>query len=420
MAFSGVSCNDSDFYLLDLPPRLTCILKDYINLSKLIQLFDHCITCSPRSFLSDVKMCTRRWHVRRRPFHPSDMYWISPSDATSHQELLSVLGSGGFEAVLKQIASVLPSHAKHLTVYQLSFMVLSYCQSADIHVDFDDSLSGITWSVIIPVILVNNSPPKLLVKHTISGAVHEWKYELGQALVWGPKTEHSTAVVQYNDGVYRMCLSINLAFFCPGNVRVICSDISQQYPPRRTNFLLAWAKNPHWQRMGSNHCVTSLPQFSNEALLGAEWCQKYNELLSVIDTTKASPSLRQWMAHQRYCYSLKHGNRCVGDEDMCKSKSVLSYSRTLTWFREFMLQQISFRFTCDRDEGVNQAKWLVMYAALQDYYMKHGNCAVSRQTNAKLYLWIRRQRQVLGSCESTNSSVKKSRRDMLLALGCRC
>jgi hypothetical protein len=44
------------------------------------------------------------------------MYWISPANQEAHFELQSILGSGGFDVVLKEIASVLHSHVKRMTV----------------------------------------------------------------------------------------------------------------------------------------------------------------------------------------------------------------------------------------------------------------------------------------------------------------
>ncbi len=47
-------------------------------------------------------------HVKRKPFvgSDSDMFWISPSDFKLHQEVLTHLGSSGFDAVLTGISSI--------------------------------------------------------------------------------------------------------------------------------------------------------------------------------------------------------------------------------------------------------------------------------------------------------------------------
>lgn len=48
------------------------------------------------------------------------------------------------------------------------------------------SLTGEAWSIIIPINSVDASPPELLVNHHVSIVVHELKYHVGQAFVWGP------------------------------------------------------------------------------------------------------------------------------------------------------------------------------------------------------------------------------------------
>ncbi len=111
-------------------------------------------------------MCPQRWNVRRHPdfMSHSDMYWISPADVHVHVGLLSVLGLGEFYEVLREMASMVPCYVKHLTVCQLTFVIVSHCHHHSFHVDFGLSLSGQAWSVMIPVILVNDSPLELLVK----------------------------------------------------------------------------------------------------------------------------------------------------------------------------------------------------------------------------------------------------------------
>jgi hypothetical protein len=63
-------------------------------------------------------MCPRHWNIRKSPHAHSqcDMYWISPANQEAHFELQSILGSGGFDVVLKEIASVLHSHVKRMTI----------------------------------------------------------------------------------------------------------------------------------------------------------------------------------------------------------------------------------------------------------------------------------------------------------------
>jgi hypothetical protein len=92
----------SDFYKMSIPPFLISIMLDYVESSGLKKLFEYCIDNSPRSFKTDVMQCPMQWDVRRRP-QPSacGMYWISPSNLECHVDMLSRLGSGGVDMVLK-------------------------------------------------------------------------------------------------------------------------------------------------------------------------------------------------------------------------------------------------------------------------------------------------------------------------------
>ncbi len=57
----------------------------------------------------------------------------------------------------------------------------------------------------------------------------------------------------------------------------------------------------------------NLPNVPDVALLGSEGLSNYNELVQMKEDSHGTmegnypPALRQWMAHQQYCFALKHG-----------------------------------------------------------------------------------------------------------------
>jgi hypothetical protein len=202
------------------------------------------------------------------------------------------------------------------------------------------------------------------------------------------------------------------------NVRQIVLDIMQKYPPRSGKLLLDWAKNPHL-RKEALHDDKYLPRVPDAILLGSEWFSKYTELVllkegeSILEEDKCPSSLRQWMAHQRYCFALKHG---LQDQERKSSSSITSASCTLTFYREAKLRLIGFLFTVQRDEGVNQRKWLKMYQELHQFFISHGHLKVSIVVNENLHGWILTKKQTLAD-SSKLTMTKKKRKQMLLDLG---
>jgi hypothetical protein len=154
--------------------------------------------------------------------------------------MLSRLSSGGFHDVLKAIGSVLEARIPHLTVYSLTYLLVSYCEEQRFHTDNDDSLNGDVWTVMFPLILVPNRTPELVVRHSVYKTEHLIKYKLGEALIWGPNTEHSTAFVAHHRG-YQVCVAVNIAFINALNVKQITLDFTQQYPPKSQKVLQQWA-----------------------------------------------------------------------------------------------------------------------------------------------------------------------------------
>lgn len=414
---SSGSVGNVALYKLNLPPYSSCILKDYMQSSGLYKLFNDCITSCPRSFTSDNPVIAARWNVkqRHRGGRESNMYWISPYNGKVHQELLLALGSCGFDVVLRAIASIDGGSCRDWTVFQLTFIVVSRNDEDHYHLDYHKTLSGDVWTVMIPLVLVQGSPPELWVmdlkdEYAKDAVIHSLKYEEGVAVIFGPLTYHSTSIVAYRSG-YRVCLSVSVGCINVGNVKWLISDIAQQYPPRRMSLLLDWAKTPHFSA-GMCH----LPLLSHESLLGSEWMLQYRHYLEWISCNgkvgdvPISKTLQKWIIHQRYCFSVK--NSTTDSDHFRSSRHVRSAYHTLTSFREFMLHKANFCFHVDRDEGANQLKWIGMYNQLKDFIDRNGHSDITRSDNSKLYAWIRTQRAVLGG--QTVLSVTKRHRIYLL------
>jgi hypothetical protein len=409
----------SDLYTVKTPPLLTAIMLDFINSLGVKQLFDFCIGQVPRSFKSDITQSPLKWDIRKRPLpDTSDMYWISPADAKSHFNMLSHLGTGGFDVIVNSIASVCDQVVTHLTIYQLTFMVVSYCSETRFHTDNDDTLAGNVWTVIIPIILPPASTPELIVKKEKTKVEQPVKYNLEEALVWGPATEHSTAITSYN-GNYRVCISASVAFITTLNVKQIMMDMTQKFPPRKSRLMLQWARTPHWSRSALLGNSINVPHLENKALLGMEWYEKYSLLKSLLNKNVCDAdypsSLRQWMAYQRYCFTLKYQLR----KRSYQNRNCRSASRTLTFAREEMLKEIGFDFTRKRDEGANRDKWICMLEELKKYHNENGHINVKSAENVKLFTWIGNQKRYLKN-SSKLSDEKKKRKEILLQLGLKC
>jgi hypothetical protein len=137
------------------------------------------------------------------------------------------------------------------------------------HTDFDLTLSGEAYAALFPLQLMESSPPELVIQEQGTGKVHSFQYEKGCAYLWGPNTLHATATINYPDAAFRLCVSLSLGHITLLNAKVILRDISQQYTPKRENFLLELATNAHWRRTGdAAECV--LPEIDEYDLYMAK------------------------------------------------------------------------------------------------------------------------------------------------------
>ena len=226
-------CNDdgvpycANLFKLVLPPYLHPILLDFINAVGIRQLCRHCIATQPRSFTTECSS-PGRWNVRIRPLtgDKSVMYWISPADLATHNNLLSYLAVGGLATVLCAMSCKSASDVTHFTVFQATFILVSRYSVAQFHADFDDTLVGRCWSVIIPIELVNGSDSELLIhSHHSNSGYYAVRYCIGEAVIFAPDVIHSTAVVDYAEG-YRLCLSLNVACISEANAHLLLPDIT--------------------------------------------------------------------------------------------------------------------------------------------------------------------------------------------------
>ncbi len=156
---------------------------------------------------------------------------------------------------------------------------------------------------------------------------------------------------------------------------------------------LRWAKSPHWHVSLLNN-LANIPVLIVAGLLGSEWLSNYKMVKNIAghncNSVYSSPmcpkKLRQWMAHQRYCYTLKY-HRSVSLTPESRS-SVRSAFWSLTYFREAKLHEINFHFVVPRDAGRNQCKWLTRFAELNLFFTMNHHSNVTQSCNPKLYSWL--------------------------------
>ncbi len=403
-------------FKLSLPPYMFPILLDYVDRAGLRELFGQCMLKQPRSFTVEAPG-TFRWNVRKRPLvgPNSNMYWISPANLETHNNLLSHLAVGGLGAVLSALhsASGVGVIGK-FTVFQATFLVVSSYTELQFHVDFDEALARKFWTVIVPIDVVSGSPSELIVQ-SHSQRLVEVKYRLGEVVIFGADVVHSTAIVEYSSS-YRVCLSLCVGDICVRDVHLVLPDITQQFPPKSCDYLLSWGH--HWSSTSPLQ-VVNIPELSDAALLGMHWMSMLCELKQSISSQDYSQQLLQWMAYQRYCYSLKYRR----DISLYGSSSdfVRRASRSLTRFRETKLVEVGFQFVVDRDAGRKHHRWLVMFRELSDFCKAYGHCNVTKKYDRRLYFWLQHQkRQLSESVQLSNTKVH--RRDMLinLVLVCLC
>jgi hypothetical protein len=143
--------------------------------------------CHPRSYTTEAAS-----NVYRRPHMDgtSDMYWISAANLAMHHNLLSELAVGVLGSVFSALGDVSDNCVSHFMLFQVTFLVLSQYKELQFHADFDETLVGKFWSVIVPITLVADSIPELVVVCNHSQSPFQVKYHIEEAVVFGPDIVH--------------------------------------------------------------------------------------------------------------------------------------------------------------------------------------------------------------------------------------
>ncbi|KAL7574072.1 hypothetical protein ACA910_015650 [Epithemia clementina (nom. ined.)] len=220
----------------------------------------------------------QQWVIQRPGSHyHSNVHWIWPGEAASHQSFLQVLSAGGLDVVLDGIGNALGLDG--LVCYQLSFFAVSQSDpDEDVYEHYDvTNTNGKAFDMLIPILLVDNySGPDLYIltddEHgDVTTTGYQYRYDT--AILLGDDVVHATANINYqtasatagNGGVMRIMASVYLADINPDNVESIAQEFSQQYyhDPTATatastaaDFLLE-QRGAHWDKNGNRRLTLS-------------------------------------------------------------------------------------------------------------------------------------------------------------------
>jgi hypothetical protein len=412
----------SDTYQHEFPQVTSGILLVYIAKKGLRSIFAGCLDGAIQPGVLDCdEEDNNNWFIEKRSTPVDcDMHWISPSDEGTYDSLLSHIGGdGGMDDLITAVAGVSPPHVKSLVIYQTTFAVMSFCGSISLHIDCHGELHGEVWTAILPLVLVEDSAPELVIKHVHTAELQQLKLNLNTAVVFGPRTIHATNTLKYHDA-YRVCLLLSFGFIHKENISFVLDNITTNYPSKTDRaLLLKWARKPHWKCLKGGDSV-HIPRLDNDAIYGVSWMKMFNQLASYTnnsnhveaDEVKECPyQLRRWISQQRFYFLMKYSTS--------KSDATIKYGKILTSAREAKLKSIGFCFTGKKGSSLHESKWMKKFKLAEAFYNKNGHCLItpsSPDVPKELVRWVRKQREDL-KCDKGLSESETKRKKLLDSIG---
>ena len=219
-------------YEVGLHPNTTTTLLRYATENGILDRFHNLLTDGGGKPLSpgdgeNTVLGGYNWQVYRPEGWNSDMHWISPVGGPTHDAYLRLLSEAGMDAVLAAIGNRFGF--EKLVAYHLSFMAVTHRDASGfMHVDVMN-VGGKAFNMIIPLILVEDSPPELeLQDEDERTKIGRYKYRTNVAAMVGDSTQHSTGICDYRtDGTtprIRVAASMYIAEITPSNVRNILTS----------------------------------------------------------------------------------------------------------------------------------------------------------------------------------------------------
>jgi len=241
-------------YRVSLPPELLRAMKEYCDTNGLTELARHYILSEENNIspggeeyltLKDGLL----WYAQRPAKKwKSDMHWISPANEETHEAYLKLINENGFLSVLNYIGDKLGLDS--LVAYHLTFIVVSHCERGFLHHDTTGT-DGKVFNVIIPMEMVDGSPPELIItKFDDDHVKGRLKYQTNVAVLIGDDARHATSECDYRDepGAMRLAATVYIADINEDNAESIASGtLTQAFPLPDVDWLLS-QRARHWER----------------------------------------------------------------------------------------------------------------------------------------------------------------------------
>ena len=135
----------------------------------------------------------------------SDLAWISVDDLDTWQTFRGIFEQTGVAEAVANLVS--PLH-RQVQLYSSFYVVRSHCTDANWHADWPVGTGTSAWTLLAPLESYETSDFQLLYKDC-EGGVHQYRYEEGEAILFGSHFMHST-----EPGAARRGAAAPHAFLC--------------------------------------------------------------------------------------------------------------------------------------------------------------------------------------------------------------
>eukprot|EP00948_MAST-09A_sp_MAST-9A-sp1_P002947 g2947.t1 len=151
----------------------------------------------------------------------SDIKWISTNNIPTFDSLATFFKRFGMDKIFAERGLV--DFVDSITVYQVFFVVRSFCKSRDFHVDFQPGTGVNAYTALIPLRESNINLAYL----DLDGNIQEYRYKPGKSIIFGEGFLHSTNIGVEEDQIPVFCINFGTdnASFIPAIMRTLATQV---------------------------------------------------------------------------------------------------------------------------------------------------------------------------------------------------
>lgn len=238
-------------FRMGLDPKLSTSILSHTKKIGMVDTLERLLYDDPlpvADISREFRFGNHDWYIERPgEYKQFDMLFLIPKDEDSHNEFLKALSAAGFDEVISAMARRFDWDAA--VCVHVSLLALTHGEGGAKHADYMDTGGNKAFNILIPLILVEGSPPELYVdsNDALRGPL---KYQMHEGVMVGEDAYHATRPTDYRSEKreFRFFAGVYVADVNKDNADNVTPSYYKAGYPHHNEAISLRNAGKHWQR----------------------------------------------------------------------------------------------------------------------------------------------------------------------------